>query len=244
MIRNVVTIALSGLACVACTSLDSVELRTNGMKPDMVVRSSAEQANSKLDVQIHVGDSLVDFVDLVDPDVLTVQVDGAAAVELTENNLLGATGYSTDIATKAPGTEIKVILTRGPDDDGAPSSTVTLTEQLALTAPAAGAALSRADDDIVVTWTSEASDDDVSVSLSGDCIQPANRAVAADATTVTFEKGSVLKREDPEEGDPIPDSCDATVRVVRTRTGALDPAFGGGGIRHEFSAQAGVTTNP
>jgi hypothetical protein len=238
--------SLAAIACVACTSLDSADLRTNGMQPDMAVRSNDQSAGSKIDVQIHVGDSIVDFVNLGGADILTLQVDGGAATELNELNLLGVTTYSADVGTKEPGTEVKVIFARGEADDPAPSSTVTLTEQLALTAPTAGAALSRADDDIVVTWTSDASDDDVRVDVTGTCIQPTTRQVQAGATTVTIERGSIQKTEDsdPDDDSEIPDSCDATLSVVRTRTGTLDPAYGGGNIRHEFTASAGMTTNP
>ena len=125
MLKHLVIAICAGLACVACTSLDSSDLRTNGMHPDMAARSNNQSANTTLSVAIHVGDSLVDFVDLEGPDVLSVQVDGAEALELNESNLLGVTSYSVDIATKVPGVELIVALARGPDDDPAPASNIT-----------------------------------------------------------------------------------------------------------------------
>lgn len=246
IIRSITATGFAGMACVACTSLDSEDLRTNGMQPQIVVRSNAQEANSKLIVHIHVGDSITQFVDLDDPDVITVAVNGGAAETLDESNLLGVTSYTKDIPGKEPGTEILVALARGEQDDPAPSSTVTFTEQLTLVSPAAGASLSRADDDILVEWTSEASDDGVRVDVNGDCIQPLTRPVQAGATSITLEKGSIQKREDTDEDDDqtVPDSCDINIAVVRTRTGTLDPAFGGGAIRHEFSASANATSNP
>lgn len=246
MIRNITMTLSVGIACVACNSLESGDLRTNGMKPDMVVRSNNTDANSKLNVSIHVGDSINSFVDLDPPDVMTASVNGGAPSELSESNLLGATGYSLDINTKEPDTEVVVALTRGEDDDGAPESKVTFTQQLALTSPGAGASFSRANDDIEVTWTSEDSPDGVRVTVTGECIDSVSLDVQAGDTSVTVEAGTIQKKtdSDPEDENEIPDSCDITVSAVRTRTGTLDPAYGGGSIRHEFSASAGATSNP
>jgi hypothetical protein len=251
MIRNTtITTTLMtvtvGIACVACNSLESGDLRTNGMEPDIVVRSNNTDANSKLNVNIHVGDSLNSFVDLDAPDVMTASVNGGAPTELSESNLLGATGYSMDISTKEPDTEVVVALARGEEDEGAPLSKVTFTEQLVLTSPGAGASFSRANDPIEVTFTSEASEDGVRVNVTGDCIDSIGLDVQAGDTSVTIEAGTIQKKtdSDPEDENDIPDSCAITVSAVRTRTGELDPAYGGGSIRHEFSASAGATSNP
>lgn len=246
ILRNITMTITVGVACVACNSLESGDLRTNGMQPDIVVRSNNTDANSKLNVNIHVGDSINSFVDLDPPDVMTASVNGGAPVELNESNLLGVTGYNLDIDGKEPGTEVLVALTRGEEDDGAPSSTVTFTEQLALTSPGAGAEFSRATDDINVEWTSEASEDGVRVTVTGECIDSISLDVQAGDTAVVIEAGTVQKKEDSNTEDDIdvPDSCGITVSVVRTRTGSLDPAYGGGSIRHEFSASAQATSNP
>lgn len=246
ILKNITMTLAAGIVCTACNSLESADLRTNGMEPDIVVRSNNTDANSKLNVNIHVGDSINSFVDLDAPDVMTASVNGGDASELSEANLLGVTGYSMDINTKEPGTAVLVALARGEDDDGAPSSTVTFTQQLALTSPGAGASFSRADDDIVVTWTSEDSPDGVRVTVTGECIDSVSLDVQAGDLSVTLEKGSILKKTDadPEDENEVPDTCDITVSAVRSRTGALDPAFGGGNIRHEFSASAGATSNP
>ncbi len=246
MIRNITMTLTVGIACVACNSLESGDLRTNGMEPDIVVRSNNTDANSKLNVNIHVGDSINSFVDLDAPDVMTASVNGGEATELSESNLLGVTGYSMDVNTKEPDTEVIVILTRGEQDDGAPSSTVAFTQQLALTSPGAGASFSRATDDIEVTFTTEESADGVRITVSGECIDSISLDVQAGDTAVTIEAGTILKRvdQDPEDENEIPDSCDIAVSAVRTRTGTLDPAYGGGTIRHEFSASAQATSNP
>ena len=246
MIRNITMTLTVGIACVACNSLESGDLRTNGMEPDIVVRSNNTDANSKLNVNIHVGDSINSFVDLDAPDVMTASVNGGEATELSESNLLGVTGYSMDVNTKEPDTEVIVILTRGEQDDGAPSSTVAFTQQLALTSPGAGASFSRATDDIEVTFTSEESTDGVRITVTGECIDSISLDVQAGDTAVTIEAGTILKKVDQNTEDDleIPDSCDIAVSAVRTRTGTLDPAYGGGSIRHEFSASAQATSNP
>lgn len=246
ILRNITITITVGVACIACSSLESEDLRTSGMRPDIVVRSNDIDANSKLNVNIHVGESITSFVDLDPPDVMTASVDGGAPVELDESNLLGATGYSLDINGKEPGTEVLVALTRGEEDDSAPSSTVTFTEQLTLASPGSGAELSRATDDINVEWTSEASEDGVRVTVTGECIDSISLDVQAGDTGVVIEAGTLQKKEDSntEDDTDIPDSCGITVSVVRTRTGSLDPAYGGGSIRHEFSASAQATSKP
>ena len=220
-----------------CTSIDSADIKTHGIKPSMSISSSDQQANSHVDVTFHVGDSPTTFVNLNQGETVVASTD--TPVTLNEYDVLGVTGYAGDLATKAPGTTVTINVTRV-DNDSAPASTVTMTEQLALTAPAPGGSVSRANDDVAVSWTSDASEDGVTVSWSGLCVDDDHVDVAPPAKDVTIAKGKIKKKT----GDNIDDNCDITFSATRTRTGTLDPAFGGGTIRHSFTSSAKLTSTP
>ncbi len=232
-------LSLAVLAAIAgCTSVDSSDIKTHGINPGMHVTSSADAAGSHVDVTLHVGNSPTTFVNLADGDSLTAST-GGDPVELKESNLLGVTSYSGDLDTQEPGTKVTIVFTRQ-SDESAPASTVTMTEKLSLSSPQPGAAFSRDADDLTVAWTSDPSDDGVTVSWTGDCVEAGSIDVAAGESQATIDKSTIKKRQ----GDNVADSCDVTIAATRTRTGTLDPAFGGGAITHSFSASAKVTANP
>lgn len=239
--RFVHATALAVPFVVGCTSLDSVDIRTEGIHPDMVVSSSSDGPGSSVRVTLHVGESLTDFVELEGEDKLSVTA-GDETKDLEEQKVLGTVSYTASIATQEPGDEVVIAFARGEADEDAPASTVALGAKLTLTSPAAGAALSRANDDVLVSWTSEASDDGVVVDFNGPCIQGGTRTVQAGETSVTLAKGSILKREPANDTEQVPDECEMTVVVRRQHAGTLDPAYGGGSIRHEYTASAKVTT--
>lgn len=226
---------------VGCTSIDSSDIRTNGVHPDMLVSSSSDGPGSNVVVMLHVGDSLTDFVELAGEDKLSLTA-GDETKDLVEQKVLGTVSYHAPIATQEPGDEIVIQLSRGEEDEDAPASTVTLGAKLTLTSPAPGGASSRANDDIVVSWTSEASGDAVAVDYNGSCIQGGTRAVQSGETSVTLARGSILKREPASSDEAVPDECEMAIVVRRTHAGTLDPAFGGGRIRHEYTASAKLTS--
>jgi hypothetical protein len=91
----------------------------------------------------------------------------------------------------------------------APDSSGSQPAPVALQAPAASAAFSRENDDIIVTLAPSASDDGVRVSWSGDCVQGDGLDVPAGQTEVTIAKGTIQKLPDPPDADgqPTPDPC-------------------------------------
>jgi hypothetical protein len=241
---HVIPLSIASLGfVVGCTSIDSTDIRTSGITPSFTVSSSSGGNDSSVGAVLKVGDSATDFVELEGGDKLSVTV-GDNTQDLSESKILGTVSYNATINTQEPGTEVIIAFTRTETDESAPASKVTLGEKLTLATPTAGSAFSRANDDIVVSWTSDASDDPVRVTISGSCIQDASRDVQAGETSVTLAKGSILKKEQAEGQDPIPDSCDdVTVRVARTHAGTPDPAFEGGSIQHVYSAEAQITSN-
>lgn len=226
-----------------CTSIDSSDIRTSGIRAAIEVKSKGGEDAPTVVASFFVGDSLVDFVDLNDPDSVSVQA-GEESKPLEERKLLGgAVEYVAELSAHEPETEVLVSLARGEDDESAPNSKVTLTQGLTLTAPAAASAFSRLEDDLVVSWNSEASEDPTSVELAGDCIQSQTAEVNSGQNTFTFAKGSILHRDAAEGDPPLPESCSATISVRRVREGSVDEAYEGGRMTHVVLASVNVTTN-
>lgn len=242
--RSLVAGTVAAPLLVACTNIDSDDLDTDAMNPAITVRSTEGDAGSSVSVVLHVGDSPTTFVELQGDDTLTASA-GEQTVTLEDHELLGLVTYTGDLDTKTAGDLVTVAFTRTEEGKAsAPDSHVTLTEPLALTAPAGGATSSRAAD-LEIAWTSEDSDDQVRVSWSGGCVVDGSRDVTADAATLTLEGGSIVKREQGEnEEEPVPDDCDVTLTVSRSRDGEVDAAFGGGSIRHTFSDSVTFRSEP
>lgn len=242
--RFFASLVIAAPALVACTNIDSDDLDTDAMQPTINVRSTDGADGSSVSVVLHVGDSPTTFVELQGDDVLTATA-GEQTVTLDGSELIGLVQYDGDLDTKTPGDVITVAFTRTEEGkESAPDSNVALTEGLALTAPAGGATSSRAAN-LDIAWTSAASEDQVRVGWSGGCVVDGSRDVTAGANSVTLEAGSIAKREQGEnEEEPVPDNCDVTLTLSRSRSGAIDPAFGGGSIAHTFTDSVTFASQP
>jgi hypothetical protein len=230
-------------ATVGCSSIDSSDLETSGINASIeVVRL---QNDGGVDVHASLAAGTLNFVDLEDGDVLSARL-GDNTVTLEQSDFLGALSYNGHLDGGAAGDVVTVALTRA-EKDSAPTSTVNLPELIEITAPAASAAFSRADDDIVVTVSGEESDVGARLSWSGDCVVTDGIDVPADQTTVTINRGTIVKREQVDENDPdsqpVPDSCTVTLTVRRTTAGALDAAYKGGSITGVTQSSRDITSN-
>lgn len=243
-LRFCYSLALAIPALVACTNIDSDDLDTDAMEPTIQVRSTEGADGSSVTVVLHVGDSPTTFVELQGDDTLTASA-GEQTVTLEGSELLGVVQYNGDLDTKTPGDVVTIAFTRTEEGKAsAPDSNVALTEGLALTAPAGGATSSRAAD-LQIAWDSAASEDQVRVGWSGGCVVDGSRDVTAGQSTLTLEAGSIEKREQGEnEEEPVPDNCDVTLTVSRSRSGTIDPAFGGGSITHTYTDSVTFASQP
>ena len=239
-------IALAAVAS-GCSTIESGDLETSGMTAAIEVKAKAD--GSATDVFASIAAGTLTSVDL-DGDDQLVASSGDVSATLDENNLLGVVthaGTLTGIA--APGTEVNVAFNRSADKTPAPTSVVTRPEPVDLTAPAAGSAFSRANDDIEVVIDSEASDDAITLRWEGDCVKSASLDVPAGQATVTINKGTIEKRAPVDDNNtpdsqPVPDTCTITLTAQRSVEGTLDPAWGGGHIVAVSKATRDVTTNP
>jgi hypothetical protein len=80
---------------------------------------------------------------------------------------------------------------------------------------------------MTLTW-SDGATDHMQWSITGSCIDTAGAAVTQDTGTATLPAGTVKKRV-PSGTEQVPDSCQATLQLTRSRDGDLDPGYGKGG---------------
>ncbi len=240
MLRVAAVFALL-VATLGCSTIDSEDLETSGMTAAMEVRRGSDGS----DVTVSLAAGTLNFVSLNNADGLTATAAGET-VALTEGNLLNLVAYRGRLAAHDTGDEVTITLTRA-DKTSAPTSTVTLPATVEITSPAASAAFSRADDDIVVAITSEDSDDDLTLQWNGDCIKTGSIDVPADQASVTINKGTIEQKPQNDDSDPasapVPDSCGMTITVERRVTGSLDGAYEGGSIAGVTSSSRDLTTN-
>lgn len=204
----------------ACASVKSSDVATSSIWADLAAVTDGDGTTATAILRVGGADSNT-FVDLEEGDQIDVTA-GAETVTLQEVALGDLFSYVGSLAADEAGTEFtfdfqRALLT------SAPASTATMPDPFELTAPAAGAALSRAQG-ITVTWEPSGTDATMRVLLRSECIVDAQVDVDGDPGSYTYEPGSYLV-VDGAEGQ----SCEATLTVQRIGFGALDPAFETGG---------------
>jgi hypothetical protein len=211
------------IALAACTDLQSSNLKTSGMSAHMTVVSDGS-GQTTATAWLHVDNNITDFVTLSSGDSLTTTA-ASVTQSMSEDNILNDVSYTTTFSNEsASGTVYTVDLHRT-NDTSAPDSTCTLPAPFTVSAPAAGMTLSRASD-IAVTYGPASTNDSVTYSLSGSCIDgPSDVSLGGDPGTFTISHASITLPADASPTQP----CMATLSITRSRTGTIDPAFGNGG---------------
>jgi hypothetical protein len=212
----------------ACESVDSSDTMTDGIYAAFTATSDGAVTQAQATLRVG-GATSNTYVELVDGDILTV-TDGVNSETMLPSNIGDYYTYLASFDSIAEDTPFTFAFVRT-IDAGAPESTASLPAPFALTAPEADSVFSRADDAITITWDPSASADDMSLTLTGDCIFTHSTTLTGDPGTYVIDAGSL---DATDEDNPT--SCDAKLTVERRRIGTLDPAFGeGGGI---YAAQA------
>jgi hypothetical protein len=208
----------------ACTSVKSTDIKTAGMSAHMKVVADGT-GQTEASAQLNVDTSLTDFVDLSSGDSLAATVGGKSQT-LARNELLGVITYSTAFTGQdAAGTAYTVALTRATDTN-APSSTCTIPGPFSITTPASNASFSRAKDDIAVAYSNGGTQNTMTWSVSGTCINgAATGTVTADSGTFTITRASIT----PADSSQASQTCQVTLTLIREGVGQLDPAYGYGG---------------
>jgi len=163
----------------------------------------------------------LDFIELQGDDELIAE-SGGITKTMTETDILNIVSYGATFDGDAEGTELTVQFLRTVDD-GAPLSIATLPGAFDITTPPPAGA-SRAVD-LVIDWYPAGTADRMSWRADGTCINLVTGTINADPGTVTIPANTFVKRD----GDMVPDDCQVTVTLERSRSGILDQGYGEGG---------------
>ncbi len=210
--------------CAGCTSIQSADIKTAGISAFMRVYADGTGQTTAY-AELHVGNNVTDFVDLSAGDALVATVAGQSQ-NMARTDFLGGISYqSTFSGHDADGTMYTIALNRS-SNVSAPSSTCVLPKPFSITAPTSSSTFSRANSDIVVTYDTTGTQDQMTWSAGGDCVKGmVSGTVSGDSGTFTIAKGVLV----PTDASAAAMSCQAHISLTRSRPGQLDSHFGSGG---------------
>lgn len=218
---------ICGVLClsplIACESVSSVDVTTNGMYANFEVSadgSGTSRANAVLRVG---GPSSNVYVDMAEGDSLSAAMNGGDSVEMEKASLGDFKEYNAEFDLDVEDTEFVFDFLRDAGES-AEGNAVSLPAQFAFTGPEEDATFSRADDALVVTWDG-GSDDSIRYMVDGDCISLHSEIADVDEGSITIDAGTL---EATDENDP--ETCTVDITVRRVRGGTVVEAFGEGGL--------------
>jgi len=196
-----------------CTeTVDSTNIKTGGIAAIIEAKAESDKATTIIATLKVGGPSSNTYVDLSSSDGIFAS-QGEKKVEMQSQS---SGVYEAEFATAAENTEFVVSLERK-NDTPAPNSRGSLPGPLALTLPATEA--SRAAD-FEITWDPSGSTDDVTIELDGTCIFHSFIEVAGDPGKHTIAANSLKPTN-----TMMPENCDITVEITRSRKGETDAAY-------------------
>lgn len=218
-----------------CTTVESSDVLTSGIYASITAEGRGD-GTTDVTATLFVGNPIgLDYVELTGDDKLLVRAPGITK-EMRETELLNTVGHHAEIPVDAEGTQIEVAFERT-IDAGAPHSTATLPAKFSITSSPQAAARTQP---ITVAWSPASSGDTMTWTATGDCIE-LESAPMPDSGTVTIDAGLLKKRM----GTNVPDQCEVTITIARSRLGMLDPGYGKGGeIRGMQTRTVKVVSTP
>ena len=211
-----------GMCGMCSDSTRSSNVRTSGVRAEMIVHSG-EAGPTEVSARVRVGGSFSNtFLTLADGDEIVAD-NGTDHVALVgSKGLIAVPSNDGILPTDSSGRTITVKFMR-PHDTSAPATTVVMPHALGFGSPRVGESFDSAHPRVVITW-SPTSSEAVEWSIRGGCIDDKSGLDAVDTGRV---EATLVASRDADGG--ISGPCDVVVRLARTRTGMLDPAFGEGG---------------
>ncbi len=210
----VTSLCLMSLSAVACSkeTASSSNIKTGGIAALIDVYAD-DDTTATVHVELKVGGSSANvYVDLEGADEL-IATAGGQTKTLTARD----TGiYEAKFSDVEEDTEFSVTLER-PDDVTASNNSGTLPAPYTLDDPTSK--LSRAEDDLELTWAPE-SDDKMTLELDGDCIFTFKKDVP-DTASYTIVAGTLDSTGKEDEAE----ACDVDLNARRTREGKADSKF-------------------
>lgn len=226
-----VVLSLAPILCLAaCESIDSANVRTDGIYASLIATADGE-GSTRIEARLKTGGAASNtFLDLSSGDELYA-FSGAEKKEMERESLLGVVWYEAEFDGAAENTPLRIEFSRerhsGEEacgDTSAPSSIVSLPAPMTIQAPQNEARFSRGGDALELRW-SPTSSDPIRYELEGDCVARLADTLPGDAGVLVIEKGKIQPRSEMRPNE----TCDVTVKLVRTRAGVVDPAYGEGG---------------
>lgn len=211
------TLATTGALCAlaGCKETTSSKyIRTPGISMAIEVVAKSASA-STVTATLQVGGPNGTYVILDESDELYAEADG----DRKQMHSVEQGVYEAKFSVADEDTEFVVGLDRDEDDDATDNHGM-LPAPFDITSSFPDE-LSRADDDIEVTWDPSGLDDDMKIAIEdeiGGCIAFDERQnIGGDPGTYTVEKGT-LESQDSD----MPETCDATLTLSRSSKGATD----------------------
>ncbi len=230
--NSLVLLGLIGLAAMGCSkeTTSSANIRTGGIAALIDVTGTTD-TTARVHVELKVGGSSSNtYVVLENGDKLTATVaDETKTLTATDSGIYDVTfqGVGAD-------SEFKVDLVRS---EGSATNTGTLPAPFTLDEPTTK--LSRKDDDLTVSWAPFDTGDGMSLDFNGTCIFDYSKTVS--------DTGSYLVKKTTlsSTGGDMPETCDITLDVDRSRLGTADAQFDPESyLRTHQSRSVSFTSNP
>lgn len=232
MSRPVLVVVALGLLAAGCSTVDSGDLRTNGIRASIVV--TVGQADSTVVVDLSAGS--LTSVQLEGDDRLLASSGGQLA-EFDQQTLplIGEHSYRAVLSgVRKPGQEVVVELQRGSDDTPT-RSVVALPARIEASAPGAAA---RSADLVVATNAAPGS---LRAEWTGSCVT-AGQLDVEEGRPLVIPAGS-LREPAPTSGQPAPPkTCPVTLTVTRRLQGSLGDEFDRGSIESRRSVSLIVSS--
>lgn len=207
---------VSSAALFGCSKevTSSANIKTPGMAALIDVTAENESL-STVHADMRVGGSSSNtFVILESGDRLKAEADGATKDMTAQDE----GQYEAEFPTAAGGTEFKVMLEREVEDDALGNRGV-MPEPFAIGATPTDKP-SRKEADVTITWSPANSDANMKMEVTGGCIFSETFDIPGDEGTFVIPKGSLEST-----GGDMPETCDLTVTITRTKNGTADPIF-------------------
>lgn len=210
-------LTLGSIACVASgCSTPSTGLATSDLTADFHVDVNDDPQLLQTEVYGFVKKGLNDVI-LGDGDTLNFSTEKDAKQVLPKNNL---NFYKVVMKGVTDRSQFTFSLTRT-SATSAPSSTITVPAALALTAPTKGDAVSYAGGKLDIAWSNPVSGGTIHVFA-----YPCGGAAASTQDVSAPDSGTLrMKTSDLIVGSPPTSPQCVTVRILRSSTGTVDPAF-------------------
>ncbi|TDC34622.1 hypothetical protein [Kribbella albertanoniae] len=247
--RLIAGVVVAGLIVTGCSTADSKDIRTSGIKADF--RVTVKDNETRVDVLATLRAGTLTYVELGNDEAINVAGTNSMTeqdptfirTKLRRNKSLGVTNYSGRLEDELLAvTHVSFDLHRDSDNESAQSN-VNLPERLQLIAPAVGTRASRQSP--ITVRISGPSYLPTTVNWTGSCIQEGELRLPPRSVVGHIPAGRIKQSPvSPSAGQTATTSCTVTIKVFRRENGTLSPAFKDGSVVAEAQSSRDITSIP